>query len=413
MIRLALLLLLAVAAAAQRGLSPKEDADLQLALSEAGNSPLEFSRALEAHLAKYPNSPQKVELERALAKAAVENKDNVRLIRYGQRVLEREPDDIEILEKVTRALLDTDGKDHAARALKYAKKLEEVLLPLDAAGDRSKTWRLRQDLAERMGKVLVYHARAAGNLGNLEEAAALARKSFETFPTAEAAREAGRWLARREQWQEAVERYADAFTVADPKATEEEKAVDRKRLAEIWRKTHRDEAGLGDRILAAYDRSAAAVEKYRASLRELDPNAMVSNPMEFTLTGLKGEKLPLASLKGKVVVMDFWATWCGPCRAQYPLYEQAKKRFASRNDVIFLAISTDEDRAAVPQFLKELRWQKAVYFEDGLSNLLRVSSIPTTIIFNKRGDLAARMNGFIADRFVDMLSARIVQALED
>jgi thiol-disulfide isomerase/thioredoxin len=111
--------------------------------------------------------------------------------------------------------------------------------------------------------------------------------------------------------------------------------------------------------------------------------------------------------------MDFWATWCGPCRAQYPLYEQAKKRFASRNDVIFLAISTDEDRAAVPQFLKELRWQKAVYFEDGLSNLLRVSSIPTTIIFNKRGDLAARMNGFIADRFVDMLSARIVQALED
>ena len=224
MIRLALLLLLAVAAAAQRGLSPKEDADLQLALSEAGTSPLEFSRALEAHLAKYPNSPQKVELERALAKAAVENKDNGRLIRYGQRVLEREPDDIEILEKVTRALLFTDGKDHAARALKYAKKLEEVLLPLDAAGDRSKTWRLRQDLAERMGKALVYHARATGSLGNLEEAAALARKSFDTFPTAEAAREAGRWLARREQWQEAVERYADAFTIADPKATEAEKA---------------------------------------------------------------------------------------------------------------------------------------------------------------------------------------------
>jgi thiol-disulfide isomerase/thioredoxin len=411
--RLALLLLLAVAAAAQHGLSPKEDADLQLALSEAGNSPLEFSRALEAHLSKYPNSPQKVELERALAKAAVENKDNARLIRYGQRVLEREPDDIDILEKVTRALLATDDKDHAARALKYAKKLEEVLLPLDASGDGSKHWRLRQDLAERMGKALVYHARATGNLGNFDEAAALSRNSFETFPTAEAAREAGRWLARREQWRDAVERYADAFTIADPKATEAEKAVDRQRLAEIWRKTHPDETGLGDRILAAYDRSAAALEKYRAGLREVDPNAMVSNPMEFTLTGLKGEKLPLASLKGKVVVMDFWATWCGPCHAQYPLYEQAKKRFASRKDVVFLAISTDEDRAAVPQFLEKVRWQKSVYYEDGLSNLLRVSSIPTTIIFNKRGDLAARMNGFIADRFVDMLSARIMQALED
>jgi thiol-disulfide isomerase/thioredoxin len=107
------------------------------------------------------------------------------------------------------------------------------------------------------------------------------------------------------------------------------------------------------------------------------------------------------------VLVDFWATWCGPCRAQYPLYEEVKKKYKDRDDVVFLAISTDEDRGAVEPFLKEQHWNKNVYFEDGLSSLLRVSSIPTTIVFGRSGKIAARLNGFLPEQFVDMLSARI------
>ena len=75
----------------------------------------------------------------------------------------------------------------------------------------------------------------------------------------------------------------------------------------------------------------------------------------------------MATLKGKIVVFDFWATWCVPCRAQHPLYEQVKKRFAGNPDVVFLSIDTDEDRALVQPFLDEVKWKDAVYFEDGLS----------------------------------------------
>jgi thiol-disulfide isomerase/thioredoxin len=121
----------------------------------------------------------------------------------------------------------------------------------------------------------------------------------------------------------------------------------------------------------------------------------------------------LSSLRGKVIVMDFWATWCGPCRVQHPLYEQVKVKFKDRTDVVFLAIDTDENRALVKPFLEQSNWNKKVYFDDGLGQLLQVTSIPTTVVFNKKGEVASRMNGFAPESFVDMLTARIHEALDE
>jgi thiol-disulfide isomerase/thioredoxin len=94
-------------------------------------------------------------------------------------------------------------------------------------------------------------------------------------------------------------------------------------------------------------------------LRQNDPNAQASNVLEFTISGVDGAKLPIASLKGKAVVFDFWATWCGPCRAQHPLYEQVKQRFHDSPDVVFLSIATDDERELVAPFLKENHWDAA------------------------------------------------------
>ena len=90
-----------------------------------------------------------------------------------------------------------------------------------------------------------------------------------------------------------------------------------------------------------------------------------------------------------------------------------KQRFQGRQDLVFLSIDTDEDHGSVEPFLAEQKWSKKVYFEDGLSKALRVSSIPTTIVFNKRGEVVSRMNGFIPERFVDMLSERIRESLKE
>jgi thiol-disulfide isomerase/thioredoxin len=179
----------------------------------------------------------------------------------------------------------------------------------------------------------------------------------------------------------------------------------------MYRKLKGNDGGLGDLVLQAYDRTSAQLNQRRAALRSLDPNAQLKDPLQFTLSSLLGDQLKLASLTGKVVVMDFWATWCGPCRVQHPLYERVKEKFRERDDVVFLAVDTDEDRSLVAPFLESNHWSQKVYFEDGLSSALKVSSIPTTLIFDKRGQIASRMNGFIPERFVENVTERIQEAL--
>src|SRR5262249_45564321 len=155
-----------------------------------------------------------------------------------------------------------------------------------------------------------------------------------------------------------------------------------------------------DVVLAAYDRTAALMIDRKLRLRALDPNAEATEIKDFTLPGLNGNKLALASLKGKIIVMDFWATWCGPCRKQHPLYDEVMAQFKQRGDVVFLSINTDQERGLVVPFLDEQKWNKApVYFEDGLSRALQVTAIPTTILVGKDGRVASRMNGFIPERF--------------
>lgn len=390
-----------------------EQRHLRGLLSEAGNSPLEFIRALEKHLKKYPETAEKPELERALVRAAIDARDERRIVLYGQRVLAREPDDAMVLERVTRALLRADDEATAQKALAYARKFEEVMRAIEKQEppERRNRGQMVEEMGRALGKALVYQARATGNLKRYEEAVALARRGYETYPSAESAREIGRWLARAGRDQEALQAYADAFTIEDEHNTAGDRAQDRARLGELWRKLKGSEAGLGDVVLAAYDRTAEVMARRLALQRQADPNAQRTDLMDFTLTGLDGDKLALASLKGKVVVLDFWATWCGPCRAQYPLYEEVKKRFARNADVVFLAINTDEDHSLVKPFLAANGWKNKVYFEGGLSELLRVSSIPTTILVGRGGKVINRLNGFLPDRFVEMLTERIHEAL--
>jgi thiol-disulfide isomerase/thioredoxin len=408
MIRICLVLGLGVRAWAQ---PEAEQAELGKALAEAGSSQVDFIRALENHLGKYPKSAQRPELQRALVKAAIEIRDGKRVVQYGEKVLESEPVNIELLERVSFYLLSDDSKERAGRALAHARKLEEVASQMAPSPGTRNYAQLTEQQKILLSRAVVYQSRASGNIGDLAGAEKLARKSYAVYPSAEAAREIGRWLDKQGKTEEALPFWADAFSIAYPAAGMEDRKRDRARLGEAWRKSRGTEAGLGDLLLAAFDRTQRSIEEYRSALRKLDPNSEVRDPMEFTVSGLNGETLRLASHKGKVVVLDFWATWCGPCRAQQPLYEQVKDRYKGNPKVMLLNINTDENKEVVKPFLEREKWNKTVYFEDGLSSLLRVSSIPTTIVINPRGEISSRMNGYIAERFVDMLGERIEQAL--
>jgi thiol-disulfide isomerase/thioredoxin len=390
--------------------STEEQQALMQALSDGATSPMDLVRALEAHLAKYPNTVQRPDVEQALAKAAVDLHDKVRTIKYGEPVLKRWPDDLVLLDRVSLALLTVGGKENADRAYTYARHFEDLLdsMKVELGPDVMR----RQDEHDRaMGRVLLYQARARTNSQEPEEAARLAARSFDAYPTEEAAREWAESLTRAGKPEEGILHMAEAFAIPDGRASEKDRLDDRLLLGEWYRKQHESEKGLGDVILAAYDRTSTLMELRHKKLLAMDPNAALESPMDFTLTALDGQRFRLSTLKGKVVVLDFWATWCVPCRLQHPLYEQLKQRFPESSGVVFLAINADEEHSVVEPFLEEQKWDKKVYFEDGLGRMLNVQNIPSTILFGKNGQLASRMDGFDPSSFLDWMTTRIQSIL--
>jgi thiol-disulfide isomerase/thioredoxin len=392
--------LIVVALCAQPKTSPQEQEELETALAEAGTSPVDYLRALERHLAKYPASPRKAELERAAARAAIDASDNRRIILYGERVLAVKPDDATILEPVARALSAGEGEAAAKNALKYATRLEELA-------------RKSKNASDREARALILEARASENLGLSEEALGLAKRAFDTYPNAAAAREVARCYERLGKLAEAARAMADAFTIPDWAITPADREPDRVRLGDLYRRAKGADAGLGDVVIDAYDRNVALLHARDARLRGDYPNAALSDPMQFTLSGVDGAKLGLSTLGGKVVVFDFWATWCEPCREQHPAWEQIKRQFMNEPRVAFLFVSTDEDRALVAPFLKQMKWAGPAYFNDGLTPAFQVRGIPATVVVDAHGKVFSRMTGYDPQRYAEMLSERIKEALAE
>ena len=111
----------------------------------------------------------------------------------------------------------------------------------------------------------------------------------------------------------------------------------RRKLGNLWQLTHGSAAGLGERLLQAFDHWNAETKG-----REGARNAGLKDPFAFVLRRPGNEPpLKLADWKGKVLVMNFWATWFMPCRVLEPLYESVARRFEGRGDVAFLAVNDD------------------------------------------------------------------------
>ena len=405
------LLLATAACTAAEQMSAAERESLEKALSQTTNSPLEIARTLEQHLKKYPNSPERPAMERQIIKSALESGDSNRIVEYGERVLKTDLDQPQILERVAEILINRGGKEQVTRALGYAQKFEGILRSLEKTGPSSRRnrGRMLEELDKALGRALLLQARAQSALDQKSEALALANRSFTAYPSAAAARELGRQLELDGKNLEAVRWLALAFTAED--SSEADRKRDRVRMATLYQREKGSETGLGDVVLQAWDQMSDERAKLQAKARERDPNNDLTDAMEFTLTGVDGPPMRMATLRGKVVVLDFWATWCGPCRTQHPLYEQVAKRFADRDDVVFLAINTDEEPSVVKPFLEKAGWKKGGYLEDGLSMLFRVTSIPTTIVLGKDGQVFSRMNGFVPEKFVEQLTGVIQEAV--
>jgi thiol-disulfide isomerase/thioredoxin len=144
--------------------------------------------------------------------------------------------------------------------------------------------------------------------------------------------------------------------------------------------------------------SAAAKPWYAARLEALGFQVF-SSPQrlqDFSVTGLDGSKTSLSSLKGKVVLVNFWATWCPPCRAEMP---SIQKLWKATKDQAFgiMAVSVGESAATVKDFVAKNGFDYPFFLDPTgrIGNLYGVQGIPTTYVFDKDGLAIARVVGGI------------------
>jgi len=128
-------------------------------------------------------------------------------------------------------------------------------------------------------------------------------------------------------------------------------------------------------------------------------NACARRPVgNGTWTIGNNQPVKLSDYKGKVVVLDFYATWCEPCRAETPRLVQLQKDFgASGLQVIGLNVGGDDDRAQVPVFAKEFGVEYPLGFpDDNLVDeyLTDNQNIPQAFVFDRNGDLVKRFVGY-------------------
>jgi len=166
-----------------------------------------------------------------------------------------------------------------------------------------------------------------------------------------------------------------------------------------------------------------AHEQKSASMRLKVEKARISlPPSEFTLNDLEGRPVRLSSLKGKVVVVDFWATWCGPCRMSFPFLQKVCDKYRDNPAVVVLAIDCWERQptpaqklTAVKQFQSSNKYSWDVLLDDKgeVATQYGVTGIPTKFIIDRSGMIAFKSIGFSGPDMEEELTQQIEVLLSE
>lgn len=111
-------------------------------------------------------------------------------------------------------------------------------------------------------------------------------------------------------------------------------------------------------------------------------------------TDVKGKTVDLGDLKGKVIFLNFWATWCPPCLAEMPAVNKLYEKFGNDKDVVFILADADGDLKKSQHFMDRKGYALPVYsISSEIPDILFQGSLPTTVIFDKQGRISYNESG--------------------
>jgi len=165
---------------------------------------------------------------------------------------------------------------------------------------------------------------------------------------------------------------------------------------ESYQKIYPNRSDLDDKIIAFEQH---AKEKLKGDLKDVLIN---KRPPEFVLNDINGNEISLSDYSGKVVILDFWATWCGPCKQSFPVMQDLVNEFKGDDSVAFLFINTFEGSSAttVQNFMDKSKYTFPVALDQKIGNrynatsLFGIDGIPTKIYIGKDGNVKYLASGY-------------------
>ena len=226
------------------------------------------------------------------------------------------------------------------------------------------------------------------------------------------------WLAEIYEAEGDYERAAK-YLLAGARDDAETREYIRARLTAVYRRLGRPSG----EAIANLD---AALVRYRAlstptaAMRNEERTRLLATRSQapvpaFRALRLSGREVTLADLQNRVVVVVFWATWCGPCIAELPYLERAFRQYSNNPDVAFLAITTDENRLAAGSLVLRQRYTLPIAYDVDARQAFDVRGVPALAIIDRGGRIAFREEGFGGDgeHYVERLRWRIDSLLNE
>lgn len=148
---------------------------------------------------------------------------------------------------------------------------------------------------------------------------------------------------------------------------------------------------------------------FRAHIQQEGVSGVTTTETAFRFVNEKGAVNATDSLHGKVVFINFWASWCPPCRAEMPSLQRLYERFKNDNRIVFLFMNEDDDKAKAIAFLRENNYSFPILSSTGpVGASVFNGTLPTTVVMDKTGKLVMKHSGmadYDSDAFLAQLKA--------
>ena len=122
-------------------------------------------------------------------------------------------------------------------------------------------------------------------------------------------------------------------------------------------------------------------------------------PLIFSISAAQAQPLDLAAYRGKVVYLDFWASWCAPCRLSFPWMNQLQQVYGAQGLTV-IAVNVDHDHAQAEQFLRETPPGLKVVFDPAgqIAGKYDIKAMPTSVLIGRDGKIRFVHSGFVAGK---------------